>query len=158
MVTSKSRTVQFSQNAPAVKHTAVPNQHRTFEAWNVFVFCGQGTSCRKMCAHKTDIVVVKKAQTEVNHHLRAEDSRIQSNAWQHSRQHPHLTLFIERQVTLFSAECFVPITARKKKKKSHNNMETGTPCSRSTFNLASVLCAEIGTFCTMCTVQAMLLA
>ena len=70
-----------------------------------------------MCAHKTDIVIAKKAQTEVNHHLRAEDNRIQSNAWQHSRLHPHLTLFIARQVTLFSAECPVPITARKKKKK-----------------------------------------
>ena len=48
-----SCTVQFSQNAPVVAHITLPKSRMTFDALNAFVFCGQGSSCRKVCAHIT---------------------------------------------------------------------------------------------------------
>ncbi len=35
-------TVEVSHNAPAVAHTTLPKSHRTFDAWNVFVFLQTG--------------------------------------------------------------------------------------------------------------------
>ena len=49
------RLLQFFVNRH--EHTALPNSHRTFNAWNVFVCCWQGSFCRKACAHTTDVTL-----------------------------------------------------------------------------------------------------
>lgn len=76
-------------------HTTPPNFHRMFDAWNIFVSCGQGSSCRKVCTY----IYVHVCQLSS---MCALDSWILSNVYEHTRLCTHLTLFIDHQVILFS--------------------------------------------------------
>ncbi len=48
------------QNVCAVAHVTLPNSHRTFDSWYVFVFCGRWSSCWKVCAHTTDVLALTR--------------------------------------------------------------------------------------------------
>ena len=43
---------------PAVAHTTLPESHRTFGAWNILVFCGQGSSYGKVQL----LIIIKNSQ------------------------------------------------------------------------------------------------
>ncbi len=67
--------------------------------------------CALRHAHRMiHVVIVKKSQTDVklafyNQHLRSKDLLIPSNVREHAHLCPHLTLFIDRQVTLLLFQC-----------------------------------------------------
>ncbi len=55
-------TVHFSQNRPCSRATTLPNSHRTLDAQNVIVFCGQGSSYGKAARIQQMVIIVKNAQ------------------------------------------------------------------------------------------------